>query len=80
MPQARVEFIVEPFEEGKLGPHVTAAIDAANSAGLATDVGPFGTSAHGDVAAVLDALPAIVTASMDQGASRISVQLTVVAE
>lgn len=80
MAQCRAEFIVEPFEEGHLGPHVFAAIAAAERAGLTPDVGPFGTAIEGEVAAVLDVLDTVFADSLGAGASRVSVQLTVVAD
>jgi len=79
MSRCRAEFIVEPFVEGVPGPHVTAAIAAAEAAGFDTDVGPFGTSIEGDAAAVLGALQAVIDSSLAEGASRISLQLTVLA-
>ena len=79
MARCRAEFIVEPFAEGRPGPHVAAAIDAAQRAGLVADVGPFGTSVEGEVKTVLAALDAIVDAGLAAGATRISVQLTVLA-
>ena len=46
--QITAEFTVEPFVEGAPGPHVLAAIQVAESAGLAVDVGPFGTTVVGE--------------------------------
>jgi uncharacterized protein YqgV (UPF0045/DUF77 family) len=74
--QLTVEFTIEPFVAGRPGPHVRAAIDAAERSGLAVDVGPFGTSVSGDAARVLDAVDAIVRAAVTAGATRVSLQLT----
>ena len=63
MARVTVEFIVEPFTEGVLGPHVTAALDALRSAGLEPDVGPFGNTVTGDGAEVFPALSAASTAA-----------------
>lgn len=71
----RVEFTVEPFVRGDPGPHVLAAVDAARDRGFAVDFGPFGTSVTADDTAILDALPAIVRAAVDAGASRVSIQV-----
>ena len=79
MARCRAEFIVEPFEEGHPGPHVIAAVAAAEKAGLSPEVGPFGTSITGDVTGVLAALGAVIDDSLAAGASRVSVQLTVLA-
>jgi uncharacterized protein YqgV (UPF0045/DUF77 family) len=70
-----VEFTVEPFVAGEPGPHVRAAIAAAQQSGLAVDVGPFGTSVSGDDGRVLDAIDAVVRAAVAAGATRVSLQL-----
>jgi uncharacterized protein YqgV (UPF0045/DUF77 family) len=80
MARCRAEFTVEPFEEGHLGPHVAAAIAAAEGAGLKPDIGPFGTSIEGDATAVLASLDNLVTNALAAGATRVSVQLTVTAD
>ena len=74
----RVEFTVEPFVEGSPGPHVKAAEAAARDAGAELEVGPFGSAfeASSDVAAA--AVAALLRAATDQGASRISLQVTTV--
>jgi uncharacterized protein YqgV (UPF0045/DUF77 family) len=78
-PELVAEFTVEPFVEGEPGPHVRAALaaaeDAAARTGLRVEFGPFGTSLAGPAAAVLDALDAVLRAAMAAGASRVSVQL-----
>jgi len=71
----QVEFTVEPFVEGSPGPHVRAAVAAAEVAGLNVEFGPFGTSVTGDDAAVLDAVDTIVRAAIGAGATRVSLQL-----
>lgn len=80
MARCRAEFTIEPFAEGHPGPHVTAAVAAANAAGFDPDVGPFGTSITGDPADVLNGLGGVIDGSLAAGASRISVQMTVLAE
>ena len=74
----RVEFTVEPFVEGSPGPHVKAAEAAARDAGAEVEVGPFGSAfeAPTDVAAA--AVAALLQAAADQGASRVSLQVTTV--
>ncbi len=71
------EFTVEPFVDGAPGPHVLAAIEVAEEAGLAVDVGPFGTTVTGEPGVVLDALDGLIRAAVDRGASRVSLQLSV---
>jgi len=70
-----VEFTVEPFVEGEPGPHVRAAVAAAEASGLAVEVGPFGTAVTGDDEALLAALDAIVRAAVGAGATRVSLQV-----
>ena len=74
---AVAEFTIEPFVDGNPGPHVRAAIEAAADAGLAVEVGPFGTAVEGESAAVLNAVNAVVRAAVANGATRVSFQLTV---
>ena len=71
------EFTIEPFVEGDPGPHVRAAVAVAETAGLAVDVGPFGTAIEGESADVLNAVDAVVRAAVANGATRVSLQLTV---
>ena len=71
------EFTIEPFVEGAPGPHVRAAIDVAEAAGLAVDVGPFGTAVSGESESVQETVDAVVRAAIDHGATRVSLQLTV---
>src|SRR5215218_4217948 len=41
MPSVRIEFLVEPFTEGRPGPHVQAGIEVVRARGLEPEVGPF---------------------------------------
>ena len=74
-----LEFTIEPFVEGRPGPHVTAAIDAATAAGAAVDVGPFGSTCR----AADDEMPGIVAAitrtAFANGATHVSLHLAAVA-
>jgi len=71
-----VEFTVEPFVEGAPGPHVQAALDAAEASGLQVEFGPFGTALSGDdEAEVLATVDAVVRAAVGAGASRVVVQV-----
>ncbi|MGA0064832.1 MAG: hypothetical protein ACO3IV_05260 [Ilumatobacteraceae bacterium] len=38
-----VEFTVEPFVDGRPGPHVTEAVAAVEKHGITVDFGPFGS-------------------------------------
>jgi uncharacterized protein YqgV (UPF0045/DUF77 family) len=70
-----VEFTIEPFVPGEPGPHVRAAVEAAERSGLAVDFGPFGTAVTGDDEAVLAAVDRILRAAVAAGATRISLQV-----
>jgi len=70
-----VEFTVEPFVEGEPGPHVLAAVEAAERSGLAVDVGPFGTTVTGDDEVLLAVVDAVVRAAVGAGATRVSLQV-----
>jgi uncharacterized protein YqgV (UPF0045/DUF77 family) len=76
MGKVRLEFTVEPFEDGRPGPHVTAAVDAVAGRGLAVDMGPFSTSADADDDVAPDAIAGLVRAAFGEGATRVSVQVT----
>ena len=67
-----VEFTIEPFVPGEPGPHVRAAVEAAERSGLAVDFGPFGTAVTGDDEVVLAAVDRILRAAVAAGATRIS--------
>jgi uncharacterized protein YqgV (UPF0045/DUF77 family) len=76
----RIEFTVEPFQDGTPGPHVHAAVEAARGAGLAVDFGPFGSSVEGGDDRVLAAADAVVRAAIGAGATRVSMQISRPAE
>ncbi len=69
------EFTIEPFVDGDPGPHVQEAIEAIEATGLTVEVGPFGTAITGDQAAVLPAIEAMLQAAVNNGATRVSLQL-----
>ncbi len=69
------EFLVEPFEVGKPGPHVVAAVDAVRELGFEPVVGPFGTTIEGDADRVIDAVKQLLDAATAAGASRVSLQI-----
>jgi uncharacterized protein YqgV (UPF0045/DUF77 family) len=70
--KVHVEFTVEPFREGQLGPHVDAALNALRSEGFEADVGPFGSAVEGEAGPVLEAVARAAAASFDAGASGIT--------
>ena len=60
-----LEFTIEPFVEGKPGPHVVAAVAAVADLGAEVDFGPFGSSCTVDAALMPD-----VVAGRDPGRLR----------
>ena len=71
----RAEFLVEPFEEGRPGPHVTAAVDAVRTLGFEPVMGPFGTTIEGAPDMVIEAIKQMLDAATAAGASRVSMQI-----
>ena len=69
MRTVRLEFTVEPFEEGVIGAHVTAALDRLREAGFEPDVGPFGNAVEGEAEALFTTMAAAATASFAAGAT-----------
>lgn len=78
MPRLRVEFTVEPFTEGRPGPHVTAALDAVSRLGLEPDVRAFDSVIEADAGLAVEALAALVDAAVAAGATRIALQVSTV--
>lgn len=76
----RVEFTIEPFVEGRPGPHVTAAIDAAEALGHAVEVGPFGSGCIVPAERTADVVAAVVRAALEHGADHVNVDVQQVAD
>ncbi len=72
-----VEFTTEPFELDTFPEHAVAARRVVDEAGLAVAVGPFGTGAEGEAPQVLAAVTRLLRETLDAGATRISVQVSV---
>lgn len=70
-----VEFLVEPFTEGSLGDHVSAAVEAFTAHGLDVELGPFASSSEGEIDAVVDAVASMIRESLKAGASRIRINV-----
>jgi uncharacterized protein YqgV (UPF0045/DUF77 family) len=75
-----LEFTVEPFVEGRPGPHVTAAVDAARAAGAEVEFGPFGSTCRADSATMPDVLSAIARAAFANGATHVSLNVAKIDE
>lgn len=75
MPDARLEMLVEPFRENEPGPHVLAVVDAAKTAGLDVDMGPFSTTVSADLGALVAVAGDLLRAGFDAGATSIQLRL-----
>ncbi|MFC1420650.1 hypothetical protein [Streptacidiphilus cavernicola] len=76
----KVEFTTEPFALDGFPEHAKAARRAMDLAGLAVDVGPFGTSAEGSATDALAAITRLLQDSLASGATRISLQVSTLGE
>ncbi|MGD3109969.1 MULTISPECIES: hypothetical protein [unclassified Streptomyces] len=77
----RVEFTTEPFDLDEAPDHAVVARDIVTGAGLdAVDVGPFGNTAEGEAGRVLAAVNALLRESLEAGATRVSLQVNVIAD
>ncbi len=78
--RAKVDFTVEPFIEGEIGPHVRAALDAVRALGFEPEVGPFGSSLSGPVEDAAGAAAAAIVAAIHGGATSVAMTATVLPE
>lgn len=72
----RVEFIVEPFVEGRPGPHVRAAVEAVESTGHEVDFGPFGSVFDTEAQQVGHVVNTLLDAAYAAGATRVQVHVS----
>ena len=73
---AELEFLVEPFVEGRPGPHVAAAIDAVRARDLEPTMGAFSTHVAGSIDDLAAAVAELITAAMHNGATRLQFQVS----
>ncbi|MFZ9191981.1 MAG: hypothetical protein ACO3EM_02350 [Ilumatobacteraceae bacterium] len=71
-----VEFTVEPFVEGKPGPHVTNAVAAVESHGIAVEFGPFGSVFRVGEATMPTVIADMMRAAYANGATFVSVSVS----
>ena len=71
----RLEITIEPFVAGEPGPHVIAAAEAARTAGLEVEFGPFGTAISGPTDEVVALLADLVGGPIAAGATRLTLQI-----
>ncbi|MFE7813942.1 hypothetical protein ACFU5P_18675 [Streptomyces sp. NPDC057433] len=77
----RVEFTTEPFDLEEAPVHAVVAREVVEGAALdSVDVGPFGNTAEGGADVVLAAVDALLRRSLEAGATRVSLQVNVIAE
>ncbi|QKW10065.1 hypothetical protein HUT18_30250 [Streptomyces sp. NA04227] len=75
-----LEFTTEPFDLDETPGHALATRAVLASAGLdSVEVGPFGNSAEGGQEAVLAAVDAVLRAGLAAGATRVSLQVNLLA-
>ncbi len=72
----RLEFLVEPFSEGRPGPHVLGALESLRSRGIEVNQGPFGNTVAGDRQTVTAAMLTLIESAFERGASRLLMNLT----
>ncbi|MFC5959941.1 hypothetical protein ACFP51_37830 [Streptomyces pratens] len=77
----RVEFTTEPFDLDEAPAHAVVAREVVEGAALdSVDVGPFGNTAEGGADVVLAAVDVLLRRSLEAGATRVSLQVNVIAE
>ena len=75
MSDAHLEFLIEPFVPDEPGEHVLAAVDVVAGAGLNPEMGPFATTAAGNLDEIIATVTDLLRSGFDRGAT--SVQLRV---
>ncbi|MCZ4123836.1 MULTISPECIES: hypothetical protein [unclassified Streptomyces] len=77
----RLEFTTEPFDLDEAPAHALVAREVVGAADLdAVDVGPFGNTAEGSPEAVVAAVAELLRRTVDAGATRVSLQVSVIGE
>jgi hypothetical protein len=66
-----LEFTIEPFVEGQPGPHVLAAVAAAEALGVVVDFGPFGSSCTVPAERAGEVARAVIDAAVAHGATHV---------
>lgn len=72
----KLEFTIEPFVEGRPGPHVQAAVDAADAAGGHVEFGPFGSSCRASAELMPGIVAAVTRAAFAHGATHVSLHVS----
>lgn len=74
----RLEFIVEPFVDGRPGPHVTAAVAAVEALGCPVEFGPFGSSTSVPTDRLGRVAAALLEAAYANGATHVNLHVEAV--
>ena len=74
-----LEFTVEPFVEGRPGPHVQAAVEAATAAGAVVEFGPFSSTCRMDADRMPGVVAAVTRAAFAHGATHVSLLVSAAA-
>ncbi len=72
----RIEFTIEPFVEGRPGPHVLEAVKAVERLGVDVEVGPFGSTCTVPGRRVGEVVASIASAATDHGATHVHLDIT----
>ena len=70
-----LEFTVEPFIEGMPGPHVTAAVAAAEAVGAKVEFGPFGSTCAASDDSMPTVIAELVRAAFANGATHVTMHV-----
>jgi uncharacterized protein YqgV (UPF0045/DUF77 family) len=73
----QLEFTIEPFVEGRPGPHVVAAVAAVEDLGVTVDFGPFGSSCRAEPGLMADVVATVVRVAFANGATHVSMHVAV---
>ena len=69
----KVEFTIEPFEDGDPPLRVTRTVEALEDLGLTVEIGPFGSSFTVSPERLADAMAVLAAVAHAHGATRVAV-------
>ncbi len=77
MSNCTVEFVIEPFTDSSPGEHVLSGIEAMEARDLHVTMGPFGSTATGEVQNVTEAIGPMISSAVQGGARRVLVEVVI---